>query len=80
MKGNQGRKLEAGTEADTVQEYCLLAYYLWIAQVHLLHSPETSTPGLAKPTVIWVLLHQALIKKIFHEIFNGLIQWSYFLN
>lgn len=96
--GNQGRtqggKLEAGTEADTMQEYSLLDYYLWLAQVPFLHSPETAAQGLAQPTVIWALLHRLLIKKRFHKISYNVsflkiesqylipvaIKGSYFLN
>lgn len=68
--GTEGRYLEAGTKAETIEEYglpaCLCSHSLlnwlsYIIQGHYL--------GLAPPTVGWALLRQSWIKKM--------IPWTY---
>ena len=40
--GTQSRNLEAGTEAEAMEECCLLAYFIWLAQPVSLLGPPTS--------------------------------------
>ena len=35
------RNLEAGTEADTMEDCCLQAYPTWFARLFFLHNPES---------------------------------------
>jgi hypothetical protein len=54
ISGNQGRNLEAGTEAEP---YCLLACSTWF-----ITAPRTTSPEVASSVVSWVLPHQLAIK------------------
>jgi hypothetical protein len=38
MEESRGRNLEAGTEAETIEEHCLLACFSWLAQPALFHN------------------------------------------
>ena len=43
--GDQGRDMEAGAEADPMEECCLLAYSLWLAQLAFLYNPGQAGPS-----------------------------------
>lgn len=45
MDGNSGRNLKARTEAETIEEYCLLPYSLWLTQPALLYNPGPPVQG-----------------------------------
>ena len=55
----RGGDLEARTEVKTVEEGCLLACSPWLSQAFFLIPPWTTCPGVAPPTVAWVLPHQS---------------------
>lgn len=55
MKRSRGRSLEAETEAEAMEESCLLAWSSWLVL------PATS-PGWHCPPVSWALPHQSIIK------------------
>jgi hypothetical protein len=38
-EGSQGRNLEAATEADAMEECCLLAFSPWLPQLPFFYSP-----------------------------------------
>lgn len=50
--GKPGRKLEAGTKAETTEEYCLLAFFPCLVQ------PAFPGPLPGGGAVLWVLPHQ----------------------
>lgn len=56
--GTQGRKLEAGSEAEAVEEHLS-----WACSDYFLYNPGLPA-GVAPPTVGWALSHQLLIKKM----------------
>lgn len=61
MAGTQGRKLEAGTEADTMEESSPVCTACFLSQ------PRTTCPEVVPTATIpmgWDLLHQSFIKKI----------------
>jgi hypothetical protein len=62
---SQGRNLETEIEAETMEEHCLLACYWWPFQFAVLCPPRTTLPGVALPTVSWILLHQRLSLSLF---------------
>jgi hypothetical protein len=41
----QGRNLEAGVDAETMEECCLLAYFLWLTQIVYLYNPRLPAQG-----------------------------------
>lgn len=43
--GKSGQNLEAGTEAKTIEEHCLLACSPWLSHPALLCHPGPSTQG-----------------------------------
>lgn len=49
-KGNPGSNPEAGVDADTMEEYCLLAYSPWLSLFAFLYNPE-HLPGVSPPTI-----------------------------
>ena len=52
----QGRNLEAGTGAETMEYYCLLACSLWLSTCFLIEFRTTSL-GMAPLTISWGLPH-----------------------
>jgi hypothetical protein len=52
QKLKQGRNLEAGADAETMEEGCLLA-----CSVCFLIGPRTTIPGMASPIMGWILPH-----------------------
>ena len=57
VKGSQNRNLEAGTDAEAVEECCFsgcltVAYSVWFV----------CCPGVAPPTMGWTLPHLSLVK------------------
>ena len=70
--GTQGRSLESGTEAEAVEEDCLLACSSWVTQsVFFLYKLRSTSPGTASSTMGFALPHQSLIKKIHHRLYLG---------
>jgi hypothetical protein len=64
MKGNQGRNLEAGTNAEAIKEYCLLAWSPWLAQPAFVYHPGPPYPGwhdMGRSMVLrgWIPPHQS---------------------
>lgn len=51
---DQGRSLEAWTEAEPMEECCLLAYSLQLVQFTFLYIP---VPEMAQPTIALALSH-----------------------
>lgn len=51
-----GENLEAGSDAESIKESCLLVCSLWFSQPAFLQIP-------GPPTMNWTLLHQLLIIK-----------------
>ena len=43
--GTWGRNLETGTEVETMEESCLLAFSLWISQIDFSHNPQWAGPS-----------------------------------
>lgn len=62
MAGTQGRNLRAGTEAEAMEEACLLACCRDLFSLHIIQH-RTTYVGMAVPTVSWALPHQLLIMK-----------------
>ena len=54
-----GRNLEAGADAEAIEECCLLA-----CSACFLIKPRTTSLGMAPPTVGWALLYQSPNKKM----------------
>jgi hypothetical protein len=46
-----GMILEAGTDAEAMEECCLLAYFTWLAQPAFLQEPRTSSPGMTPSSI-----------------------------
>jgi len=67
----QDRNLEAGADAEAMEESCLLA-----CSACFLIEPRTISPGMAPCTMGWALPHQTLFK----EVPYSWISWRYFLN
>ena len=59
----QSKNLEAGADAEAMEECCLLVLLPRICSVFLIECKTTSL-GMASPTKGWFLLHQSLIKKM----------------
>ena len=55
---SQGRNLEAGADAETMEGCCLLT-----CSASSLREPRTTSPEMDPPTMGWVLPHQSLINK-----------------
>ena len=60
----QGRNLEAGADAEAMEECCLLVCSSWLVQPAFFIEATTTSPGMAPPTMGWALPHQSLIKKM----------------
>lgn len=61
----QGWSLEAGADAQAIEESRLLACFKRLVQpVIFITEPRTSRPGLVPPTMNQELLNQSLIKKM----------------
>lgn len=63
MKGRQLRHLEVGTEAESTDEWCLLACFPLLAQPFLIQL-RTTCLGVASSTMSWTLPYQSLIRKM----------------
>lgn len=59
-------------------ECCVLACFLWLAQLSFLYSP--GLPALAQLTVSWDLLHQLALKKMPHTYLQKLISSGQFFS
>ena len=71
----QGRNLEAGADAEAIEECCLLACFPWLAQpVFFPTELGSMNPGMVPPTIGWALPHQSLIKKISY---SWVLWWHY---
>ena len=59
----QGRNLEAGADAETMEG---AAYWLvpMACSAYILIEPRTASPGMAQCTMGWALPHQSLIKRM----------------
>ena len=69
IEGSQDRNSHrAGTWKQEQMQRPWRAAAYWLAlhgfSACLLREPRTTNPGMAPPTMGWVLLHQSLIKKI----------------
>lgn len=63
--GTQDRNLNAGTEAETVEECCFLAFSPVSCSATFLLPPSTTCPVVASPIVVdRALPHQSSTKKI----------------
>jgi hypothetical protein len=58
------RNLEAGASEETLEGCCLLAFFIITCLVCFLIDPRATSPGVAPPTIGWVLPHQSLRKKV----------------
>ena len=67
-RGGQFRNLEAGTKAETMEEYCLLVCFLWLAHLCFLTKFKTTFPGVALLTVGKAFLYQSLTQKMPHRL------------
>ena len=67
MKRSRGRSLEAETEAEAMEESCLLAWSSWLVL------PATST-GWHCPPVSWALPHQSIIKCLMGFLIGNLVE------
>lgn len=67
--------VRAETQAETVEECCLLAGYTWLAQPDFLYNGG-ALPGLIPPTMGEALPYQSPVKKIPHRIPH----WPLFLS
>ena len=56
----QGRNLEAGTEAEAMEEHCLLVCSPWLTPSAFLYNPGLSVQSWHCP--------KSLIKKMFHSL------------
>lgn len=63
-EGNQGMSPQAGTDAEALEEFCLLACLPLLAQLAFLITPRNSSLGVSLPTVRWVFSHQLLINEM----------------
>lgn len=77
--GSRDRKLESGTDAETMKECCLLACFPWLAQSASWYNPgqplqgSSVYKGLDSPTSV-------LIKKMSHRIASRSLWWRHFLS
>lgn len=69
-EGNQGRNLEAGTEPEAMDEHCLLAWSLWLAQPDFL-SPVQG--GGVTYSDLGPLSGQSSVKTMSHRLAYNLI-------
>lgn len=60
----QGRDLEGGAEAETVEECCSLACFPLLSQRPVFVQPRAICLGITLPIVAWDFLHQITIEKI----------------
>ena len=51
--GTQGRNLEAGAKAESVEEHCFPAWIPWLAQFAFLSNPRSTTQGWHGPQWAW---------------------------
>jgi hypothetical protein len=66
----QGRNTKAGSDAEAMEECCLLACSY---SVCFLIEHKTTSLGMAPTTVGWVLPHQSLIKKMLYWLAYNMI-------
>ena len=83
MKGSQGRNsesnLEAGTEAEVVEEHCILDCSSWPTQLAFFYHPKwPALRGTAHTALSFP--NQALIKKTYHLIAFRPLWWRHFLH
>ena len=64
IKGSKGRNLEAGAEAEAIEDQCLLSCSLVACSYCFLLPSRTICLRMAQPMVIWVLPHHTPIKKM----------------
>jgi hypothetical protein len=76
----QGWSPESRADAEAMEECCLLACSLWLAQLASLYNPGPPSPGLAPPTASWTFPHQSLIKEMPYSLSYSPILLKYFLN
>lgn len=69
-------KTKAGTQEETIEEYCLLSCSTWFASFTILdHLPKV---GIAHSG--WALLYQSLVKQMSYKCAHKPIWWWQFLS
>lgn len=65
--GTQGRNLETETEAQTIEEDCLLACFSSLCSACFPLQSRNTKPGMSPPTLGWAHPHDSGIKKTSHR-------------
>lgn len=71
-------ELEAGSEAETMEEVCFLTCYPWLALLASIHDPEPHGQGWHSSQWAGAFLQQSLIKKMPGKCVHKQIQWRRF--
>lgn len=62
--GAQAKSLEAGTETEIMEEFCLLACSQWLAQFLISYITRTTCPEVAPLEVGYSIPYQNLVKSM----------------